>query len=245
MPTTPPAITDVVPESRLARYREVAGADLDDLAAFYRWSGRLALALFADIAALEVAMRSAMARELVRVHGLRWFARDDLFDDDCTKLLTTAWVQGGLGRLEADGVAAEVLEGKLVAALMFGFWVKLLGRGSHAGRAPFRRRRVYDTSLWRPALAAAFPHAPTRVDAERLSRTIQATRNRIAHHEHIVWGVPLPGQHKRLAVATAHDNVLTLAGFISPATRTWVARTSETLAVVAACPVDSEKLTLG
>src|SRR4051812_2293464 len=103
MSPTPPAITHVVPEPRLARYRDVAGDNLETLATFYRWAGDLALALFADISALEVAMRSAMARELVDVYGVDWFARGDLFDDDCTKLLTGAWGQAGLTALRDDG----------------------------------------------------------------------------------------------------------------------------------------------
>lgn len=76
-----------------------------------------------------------MARELVRVYGQEWFRRSELFDDDCAKALSTAWRQGGLGRLAADRVAPDVVEGKLVAALMFGFWVKLLGRLGAAGNA--------------------------------------------------------------------------------------------------------------
>src|ERR1044071_2952783 len=99
---TPPPITHVVPEPRLARYRAVVGNDLDELSMFYRWAGDLALALFADVGALEVAMRSAMARELVDVYGVEWFVRGDLLDDDCAKLLATAWRQAGLAALRND-----------------------------------------------------------------------------------------------------------------------------------------------
>jgi hypothetical protein len=234
----------VVPEPRLAPYRRVAGDDPEQLGAFYRWAGRLALALLADISVLEVALRSAMARELVRVHGQEWYRRTDLFDDDCAKALATAWSQGGLRTLVADGAGPDVVEGKLVAALMFGFWVKLLGRGSYAGREPLRRRRIYDTLLWRPALAVALPNAPARSDAEHAARIVQQTRNRVAHHEHVMWGIPLPGQGRRLAVAEAHDALLRLAGFISAETRTWIEATSELAAVLEACPVNPAVLAL-
>lgn len=234
----------MVPEPRLAPYRRVVGDDLEALGGFYRWCSRLALALFADISALEVALRSAMARELVRVHGIEWYRRSDLFDDDCAKALATAWSHGGLGSLVKDDVAPEAVEGKLVAALMFGFWVKLLGRGSYAGREPLRRRRIYDTVLWRPALSAALPAAPARSEAEHAARIVQQTRNRIAHHEHIVWGIPLPGQGRRLTVAQAHDSLLRLAGFISVETRAWIEATSELAPVLDRCPVDAAELEL-
>lgn len=68
----------------------------------------------------------------------------------------------------------EVVEGKLVAALMFGFWVKLLGRGSFAGKQPLRARRIYDSLLWQPALARALPLAPNRRDAEHAASVVRA-----------------------------------------------------------------------
>lgn len=241
-----PHIRHIVPEPRLARYRDAVDGNDDALHGFYLWCQRLSLALFADIATLEVALRSAIARELVAEYGVQWYARRDLFDDDGTRAISAAWRQAGLQQLRDDpSIGEEVIEGKLVAALTFGFWVKLLGRGSYAGTQPLRTRRIYDTLLWRPALSKALPHAPSRRDAEHAGSIVRAARNRIAHHEHIAWGIPLPGQQRRLTVRQVHADLCLLAGFISREALVWVAATTELGTTIEGCPIDSARLALG
>ncbi|MDO8189150.1 hypothetical protein Q5424_10325 [Conexibacter sp. JD483] len=238
-------ITHVVPEPRLRPYRQVAGADAQRLEGFYLWCQSLASSLFNDIAALEVAMRSAMARELCSAFGTSWYESYELFDDDAMRSLASAWRQNGLERLRARGdVEPAVIEGKLVAGLMFGFWVQILGRGSHAGRHPFRQRRIYDTLLWRPALSKAFPFASSRSDTQRAAQVVRAARNRIAHHEHIAWGIPLAGQGLRLSVTEVHKTMLSLAGSISPETRLWIERRSSVADVLLRCPENPRLLQL-
>jgi hypothetical protein len=127
-----------------------------------------------------------MARELCDAFGPNWYENHELFDDDAAKKLTTAWNQNGLERLRAHGVDLRVIEGKLVAGLMFGFWVQLLGKGSYAGRDPLRRRRIYDTLLWRPALSRAFPCSQSRSSTQRAARIVQAARNRIAQRSSVI-----------------------------------------------------------
>lgn len=134
-----------IPAARIARYEEAcADTDIDPME-LYRWAGALALSVFDDLAKLEVAMRSAMARELAACYGLDWHRRTDLLDDDTLKLIKIAWRTGGLDQLKSR---PDVVHGKLVATLMFGFWVKILGRGGYQGQHP-RQRRIYDTTLWK------------------------------------------------------------------------------------------------
>lgn len=238
-------ISHVVPEPRLAPYREIAGSNPERLERFYLWCQELALSLFNDIAALEVSMRSAMARELCNAFGNRWYESHELFDDDAAKSLATAWNQNGLEGLRTAGsVHLDVIEGKLVAGLMFGFWVQILGKGSFAGRHPLRQRRIYDTLLWRPALARAFPFAPSRSETQRAAQIVRATRNRIAHHEHIAWGIPLAGQGRRLSVSAVHETALTLAGWISSDTRTWIEARSSVIQLIQRCPENPAALRL-
>lgn len=238
-------ISHVVPEPRLRPYRQVTGPNSERLERFYLWCQDLALSLFNDIAALEVAMRSAMARELCAEFGTTWYESHQLFDDDAMRSLATAWNQNGLEKLRASRrVDPAVIEGKLVAGLMFGFWVQILGRGSHAGRHPFRQRRIYDTLLWRPALSKAFPHALSRSETQSAAQTVRAARNRIAHHEHIAWGIPLPGQGRRLSVTETHATVLSLAGSISAGTRTWIEMRSSVKSTIQVCPEDPQSLQL-
>lgn len=241
-----PSLASFVPARRLALYRNVVGTDSAALEAFYIWSQEVSFSLFRDIGALEVAMRSAMARELVSEFGIDWYSSSgDLFDDDALRSLSTAWRQAGLQALSDDpAVGADVVEGKLVAATTFGFWVQLLGKGSYCGKQPFRQRRIYDTLLWKPALSKAFPLAPSRRDTERKAYLVQTTRNRIAHHEHIIWAIPLPGQGRRVAVTDALGSLLDLAGYLSLDTRSWIESHSGVQRHLADCPVDPTLLRL-
>lgn len=240
-----PDISHVVPAPRLARYHAAVSGGDEAVRELYRWAQQLSLSLFADIGTLEVAMRSAMARELSTAFGNQWYASGELFDDDAARKLATAWSQGRLGELRDDpGADLDVVEGKLVAEVMFGFWVQILGKGSYSGRAPLRRRRIYDTLLWQPALSKAFPHALNRRDVQRAAEIVRVARNRVAHHEHIAWGVPLPGQNRRLCVSEVHDTVVELAGWISAETRMWLLADSTLHQLLAKCPGDRTQLAL-
>ncbi len=218
-----------------------AGTPVDPLE-LYRWARTLALSVFDDLATLEVAMRSAIARELAAAYGPEWFRRTDLFDDETLKLIQNAWTIGRIGQLTWP---PEVIHGKLVATLMFGFWVKLLGRGTYQGRGANRKRRIYDSLLWKPAMRNAFPNvgALDRALVETAARRVQSLRNRIAHHEHIIWGVPLPGERSadgsvvRLTVTEAHETLMALAGYVDTGLESWLRQNSAVASHLARCPV--------
>lgn len=218
--------------------------------ALYRWANAVALAVLDDIGILEVAMRSAMARELEATHGIDWFRRRDLLDDPTLKMIETAWKSARLQTLHAT---PDVIHGKLVATLMFGFWVKILGRGEYQGQPPARDRRIYDTLLWRAALHRAFPNVSVtqRHLVEKAAHRVRAARNRVAHHEHIIWGVPMPGEATangipvRLTVTEAHTTLLVLADYVDTDLGAWLRQHSQVPALLAACPVtDTTRLAL-
>ena len=231
----------VIPAPRMRPYVDACAGTPTDPVTLYRWNAQLSLALFDDLGTVEVAMRSAMADSLSHKYGLHWYRNTALLDDESLNLVQKAWSQGRLGSLS---VGPDVIHGKLVATLMFGFWVKILGRGGYQGTGNARQRRIYDTLLWKPALHNAFPqvHVTERARVERAARNVQVIRNRIAHHEHI-WGVPLPGQltaqgtPSRIPVRDAHATVLELAGYLDSDLRDWLNETSQVPPVLAACPL--------
>ena len=231
-----------IPAPRMAPYEKACAGTSVAPIDLYRWAGAVALAVFDDLSSLEVAMRSAMGRELAVAYGLTWFQRTDLFDDDTLKLIDGAWKMGRLQQLDAP---PDVIHGKLVATLMFGFWVKVLGRGGFNSQSGTRQRRIYDTLLWKSAFRTAFPNVGDfeRSRVEAATRQIQALRNRIAHHEHIVWGVPLPGEMRpdktiiRLPVTVAHETLLTLAGYVDTGLEGWLRQYSQVQMLLAACPL--------
>ena len=75
-----------------------------------------------------------------------------------------------------------------------------------------------EMTLSRPALHGAFPnYAPlTRSQARQPLGALRKFRNRIAHHE------PIFAQN----LAEDHERILEVAGWISPATRAWIAHHS-------------------
>lgn len=237
-----------IPEARIRPYRQLADVHGIDVALLYRWNSQVTLAMFDDLSVLEVSMRSAMARELHCTFGSNWFRNPALFDDDTVGLISRAWEQGRLSSLNAP---PDVVHGKLAASLMFGFWVKILGKGSHRGlkdphtRTPLTTRRVYDELLWKPALYKAFPGVSRleRSKVERAARDLQFVRNRVAHHEHVIWGIPAYGQKqangtlRRMSVTNAHMTLLSVAGYIDPDLASWITANTSLTASLANCPL--------
>lgn len=251
-------VRTTIPAPRLApNVSAVRDVDVDPVD-LYLWNRRVSLALFDEIATLEVALRSAMAAELAATFGLAWFENDALFDDDTENAIMQAWRQGGLESLRREEASAETVHGKLVASFMFGFWVKLLGKGEYSRRyAPIKRRRIYDTTLWKPCLRRAFPNVGDleRAVVHSAAKQVQYVRNRVAHHEHVIWGVPVPDRRDaeggilRLDVTGAHRQVVLLGGYLSSDLRSWLEETSEVGDLLAECPlptsVAADRLRLG
>jgi len=232
-----------VPEPRMARYDHACRFDPEvDGIKLYRWASSVALAVFDDLGHVEVAMRSAMARELAGRYGLQWYENKELLDQDTIDLIETARDRTRLDGLRDD---PQLRHGKLVASLMFGFWVKLLGRGGYIEVDGSPQRRIYDTHVWKKAVRRAFPFVGDldRQRVETVARHVQALRNRIAHHEHIIWGVPIAGAQApdgsalRLPLKDAHAAVIELAGFLDEDLASWLSQHSEVSARLDDCPI--------
>lgn len=227
----------VLPAPRLIRYEE-ACIDTDvDPVELYEWSARVASATFEDIGYVEVVLRSAIAEQMCAKYGIDWYTRTDILDDPTLRLIERALISGRIDQLQTS---PEVKHGKLVATLMFGFWVKILGKGSRY----HGQRRIYDTVIWKEAVRGAFPAAGDfdRAIVERAVRDLKELRNRVAHHEHIIWGVPIPGQQlngipRRDTLAEAHANLIQVAQYLDPDFSSWLVTYSEVPKLIAACPV--------
>lgn len=240
-------LLSTVATARLKPYVDSTDGSRRQIEALYRWNTRLSLGLFDDIGIVEVALRNVMASELRASHGNRWFDDWTLFDDGTMKLISAAKRQSGLSDLD---VGDDVRDGKLVASLMFGFWVKLLGKGSFQGLttkspAPAKKRMIYDTILWKASLHRGFAVAgrTDRMKVEKPAAIVKEVRNRVAHHESVIWGIPLPGQKeadgtpRRLTVRQAHHHVGRLAELIDPALSQWIDAHSVVSGLAEDCPI--------
>lgn len=208
-PKDPEAVIDAVAASlspeRFATYLTASGGDRAEALRLYTWNTALSAAFYGPLQGLEVAVRNAMHRELSAKYGAAWF------DDTRAGLDAGAIerVRGAKEELRRGGYAVDPPH--IVAALPFGFWVSLLGRGG-LGRGG--RKANYDMTLWRPALFRAFPGARPlpRAEVHRRLDYLRTFRNRIAHHE------PIFARH----LAADHDSILRAAGWVSSGVRAWI-----------------------
>ncbi len=237
-------ITRFILPSQLGRYTAVAGSHPRAVENFHLWCEELSMTLLQDVGRVDAGIRSAMAQELRHAFGLEWYAHPELFDDDAAETLDRTGRRIGLPtlRMAAEDPGSRIertdIEETLTSSLPFDFWVRLLGRGSHAtDDEGHSERRIYDTLLWQPALRHAFPGCRRR-DVERAARVVAVTRHRLVRHESIVWGVPIPGQDEVLSVTDVQATVIELAGFLAPEAAAWVEAHSTVDLVLDSCPVD-------
>ncbi|PVB36571.1 hypothetical protein DDK07_24615, partial [Mycobacteroides abscessus] len=194
------ALDRAISTPRYASYLNAAGQDADRARKLYVWDRDLSTAILADLAIVEVALRNALHNALTGTYGPEWYQNIAL-DDRSMKQVERAW-----GYLRNPRQGHPSTPGRVIAQCTFGMWVNLLDAGGYAGREPRRVHADYE-QLWRSTLRSAFPggriearndpspHASfTRTWVHSVAKTVNVLRNRVAHHEPLHNGFPLPGQ---------------------------------------------------
>jgi hypothetical protein len=208
-------VASLSPE-RIATYTAAANGDRAKAMRLYTWNTAVSAAFYGPLQGLEVALRNAMHRALTGTYGHAWYDNGACqFDAG-----TLSRIAGAKDDLRRDRY--QVDPPHLVAALPFGFWVTLLGHGGRAAAlgAP---KRNYEMTLWRPCLHKAFPGIRARrTDVHRRLDYLRTFRNRIAHHE------PIFTRH----LEADYASILTVAGWICPKTRDWIAHHSRVESVL-------------
>ena len=190
---------------RLGTYLAASGGDQVQALRLYTWNTAVSAAFYGPLQGLEIALRNAIHTQLSHRYGTFWFDNPD------TGLDAGASTRIAAARSDLDRSGKALRPDRIVARLSFGFWVSLTGRGERRNSG---RKANYEMTLWRPALRNAFPHR------ERLVRrqvhgpliALRLLRNRIAHHEPVI----------RRDLSEDHDLVLEVAGWMSPAMRSWI-----------------------
>ena len=202
----------------------------------------MAVAMFSDIAIVEVALRNALNDALVSMYGPDWYSKDIGLDDRSRAALAAAW---------NPMPKAIRTQGRLVSHLMFGFWEQLLNTGGYVGKEPQAFKMNYE-DLWRAGLSKAFRGGRQEAHAAqaRFSRdwtsgivvAVKAIRNRAAHHEPFLLGVPLPGQKDqhgnplRLSASDAHERYMQLCRMLDRSLAQWLRKTSTVPDLILAKP---------
>nr|WP_063791984.1 hypothetical protein [Nonomuraea pusilla] len=186
---------------RLAEYQLACGGDAVAALRLHCWNTEISEAFYGPLQYLEVAMRSAMTRELTG-----YLRREDWWNDPRPQL-----TYGGRQRItEAEQQLRRIgltpTPHMVTEELPFGFYVSLLGPGNG-----------YDQRLWRTALYRAFPtYRGRRQPLHRQVDHLRIFRNKIAHHGPI---------HHRHLVAD-HDAILRCLEYIDAGLATMVRRHS-------------------
>ena len=219
-------IANRLTRGRLASYMGAAGGNVQAAVELYDWNTLVGASFLEDLGRLEVVFRNAVDGALTAYGDAQswsevWYRRPQLFRGEHGPQART-WANIEIARQRATGQHdRQEVHGKVIAELSFGFW-------------RFLCTKSYLTSLWVPAVAAAFPQHPSsgnprqvRADVEDRMRRLYFLRNRIAHHEPI---------HQR-DLERDHAEVLELIGWICLDCRAWAEVVTRTPGVIETRPV--------
>lgn len=221
------ALSRAISPDRLATYTSAAAARSCDVLDLYIWDRDVAAAAMADIAILEVAMRNAMSAQLAQRAGRPdWYSISIGLDTRSLTAISKAW-----GQVPQPSRTP----GRVTAQLMFGFWRELLEAGGPVGAGPLKQLTDYE-AIWRSNLRRAFPGGRALANSEGAQFTrnwtlgivkdVHALRNRAAHHEPLVNGLPIPGESRRMTINEGLDACLRFSALLDRDLHTWMTTNS-------------------
>ncbi|NJL08797.1 MAG: Abi family protein [Methylacidiphilales bacterium] len=192
---TYPGLEEALSTDRFASYLGWANGDRNRAIALYTLNVALSESLQAPLHMLEIALRNRIHHVMAAAHGEKWF---DVAAYQANPVQADMLAKAR--RNIADARKPET-PGRLVAALTFGYWTAMVGR-------------EYE-DLWQKVLK----DIARREDGKGLMRKqfskplspIRTLRNRIAHHEPILyWDLP---KH--------YDVILQITYWLSPVAAAW------------------------
>jgi hypothetical protein len=196
-PTALDALDTALTLPRLTRYLAFTNGDRMRAIQLYEHNTRISKAMFGIIQPLEIAFRNVANRALAN-----GFARPDWYD---TGILASPEIDSiDKARQSLWQWKKTETPDRVVAELMFGFWVRLLGKR-------------YEQSLWVPHLHKCFSYGP-KPDRQKMQDRfikIKDLRNRVAHHEPIFFR----------KLERDYERVLTALEWICPVSACWVRST--------------------
>ncbi len=198
-------IVETLTRPRLEKYLRATKGNEQQALRLYVLNAKVSAAFLTDIHYIEVALRNKFDAELTVGFGSsKWFTVSDfvrLLDPRGQDILKKAQRDAAKGYPKSQPVPT----GKVIAELMFGFWLNLTDR------------RV-EHDLWVPFLHKAFlPRTPPRRSVFNNSlEKLRQLRNRVAHHEPIF----------HMDLVDANKTMRDVADLLCPTTALVMTRTS-------------------
>lgn len=204
---------------RLANYapEDTAGATHQEIAsqalARYLWNVSLAEATYPVLHSVEIALRNGLHEAIMLLAGTpTWFEHPTLLCDEERPQIAEAQL-----RLTKAGKDPHD-PGRVVAELMFGFWIALLAR-RYADPGTTAPRRLWPDLLERafPNISAGLRRGETRGIAQLRSRfyLVGLLRNRVSHHEPVWRGIRLD-EGRVVTLPELHSQTLEALTWLSP-----------------------------
>jgi hypothetical protein len=195
------AIEQALSPARFSPYLKSCAGDKAEALRLYELNTKVSASLYEPIQTLEVCLRNQFHAALSDAYGEWWFDRGDVIWEYFQRRRIAE------AQLDLAFQKKPLTAGRVVASLMFGFWTACLSS-------------PYEDVLWRRGgLAKAFQASgerPKRNKVNSMLGPIRKIRNRVAHHEPILY-FNLPKHHQ---------NIVTLTRWLSPATADWSERHS-------------------
>lgn len=199
--------------ARLGRYRQAYKGNEVRAASAYTHNMLLAEAMMPSLNALEIALRNGIHARLSIAYGKSdWW---NSFAGDPNFAWQSKEVSSAQAKLQKRGETLST--DKIVAELTFGFWSSLFNK-------------QFGLILWAD-LRLVFPKCPKSI---RQRHTISSSlnqirdlRNRVFHHEPILWITP--------ALCNQHQRALETLGWIEPKLVAWLGTHDRVPTVWEAC----------
>lgn len=179
-------------EPRLGRYLKAFSNDKGRAHQGYIYNLQLSESLLVTLSVLEITLRNAMSRQMAKLYGqANWYdailTDTDLhlpnkpLEEDKTLLRLHRTISDAKRDAKSDN------PNKVVAEFSFGFWTTLLNTR-------------YKDTFWRE-LSFAFPNCPRGMKKRHTMSSalnqIRDLRNRVFHHEPVLWMTPSVEEHHR------------------------------------------------
>lgn len=193
----------------MARYLEKSGADLNRALTLYEVNTEVSETFYTSLHCLEVCFRNKLNAAMVNRYSADWFHNSAVPLTEQSR----NFISEAIRELQQPA-GAEILPGQIVAQLRFAFWVGLLGPS-------------YDATLWRHCFHRIFKRSNRkRSEVQARLNAVRRLRNRIAHHEPILW--------RDTPLDQTHEEILETIGWMCSSTAAWARHRSTLLNVLPA-----------
>ena len=195
------ALSSAISHQRLYRFLSHSGDDFEKTLKLYEKNMRVSAGFYPIMSCFEICLRNKIHEAMQEKYGCGWLIdiNTPLEDDDRK---TVEGVYENLIKEKRIGDSVDENMGRVVADLSLGFWARMLSK-------------KYEESLWRPAIHHAFPnHKGLLKSLRNRVFMIRRLRNRIAHHEPIIFIDSIDGRR---------DEILETIGWMCADTKDWVA----------------------